>query len=38
VTLAYACMIRDTGKAIALYDRNAEKVRAELLDLQHGLQ
>jgi L-lactate dehydrogenase len=38
VTLAYACMIRGTGKTIALYDRNAEKVQAEALDLQHGLQ
>ena len=38
VTLAYACMIRGTGKTIALYARNAEKVRAEVLDLQHGLQ
>ena len=38
VTLAYACMIRGTGKTIALYDRNASKVQAEMLDLQHGLQ
>jgi L-lactate dehydrogenase len=38
VTLAYACMIGGTGKTIALYDRNAEKVQAEALDLQHGLQ
>jgi L-lactate dehydrogenase len=38
VTLAYACMIRGTGKTIALCDRNAEKVRAEVLGLQHGLQ
>jgi L-lactate dehydrogenase len=38
VTLAYACMIRGTGKTIALYSRNAEKVQAEVLDLQHGLQ
>ena len=38
VTLAYACMIRGTGKSIALYSRNAERVRAEVLDLQHGLQ
>jgi L-lactate dehydrogenase len=38
VTLAYACMIRGTGKTIALYDLNAEKVNAEVLDLQHGLQ
>ena len=38
VTLAYACMIRGTGKTIALYDQNAEKVNAEVLDLRHGLQ
>src|SRR5919112_4271464 len=38
VTLAYACMIRGTGKTIALYDRNASKVQAEMLDLQHRLQ
>ena len=38
VTLAYACLIRGTGKTIALYGRNAEKVRAEVADLQHGLQ
>ena len=29
VTLAYACLIRGTGKTIALYGRNAEKVRAD---------
>src|SRR5947209_17538952 len=38
VTLAYACLIRGTGKTIALYGRNAQKVRAEVADLQHGLQ
>jgi L-lactate dehydrogenase len=38
VTLAYACLIRGTGKTITLYGRNAEKVRAEVADLQHGLQ
>jgi L-lactate dehydrogenase len=38
VTLAYACMIRGTAKSIALFGRNAEKVRSEVLDLQHGLQ
>ena len=38
VTLAYACMIRGTAKNIALFSRNADKVRAEVLDLQHGLQ
>ena len=37
-TLAYTCMIRGTAKSIALFGRNAEKVRAEVLDLQHGLQ
>jgi L-lactate dehydrogenase len=38
VALAYACLIRGTGKNIALYGRNAGKVRAEVADLQHGLQ
>ena len=38
MTLAYACLIRGTGKTIALYGRNAEKVRAEVADLRHGLQ
>src|SRR5215468_8477171 len=38
VTLAYACLIRGTGKTIALYGRNADKIEAEVLDLQHGLQ
>jgi L-lactate dehydrogenase len=38
VTLAYTCLIRGTGKTIALYGRNGEKVRAEVADLQHGLQ
>ena len=34
VTLAYACVIRGTGKTIALYDSDAGKVRAEVADLQ----
>jgi L-lactate dehydrogenase len=38
VTLAYACLIRGTGKTIALYGRHPEKVRAEAADLRHGLQ
>jgi L-lactate dehydrogenase len=38
VTLAYACLIRGAGRTIALYGRNAEKVHAEVADLQHGLQ
>src|SRR4051812_11134478 len=37
-TIAYACLIRGVGKSIALYDVNAEKVNAEVLDLNHGLQ
>lgn len=37
-TLAYACLIKGAAKAIALYDLNAEKTRAEMLDLNHGLQ
>jgi L-lactate dehydrogenase len=37
-TIAYACLIRGIGKSIALYDTNAAKVSAEVLDLNHGLQ
>jgi len=38
VTLAYACLVRGTGKTIALWGRNTDKIGAEVLDLQHGLQ
>jgi L-lactate dehydrogenase len=31
-------MIRGTGNIIALYGHDARKVRAEVLDLQHGRQ
>ena len=37
-TLAYACLIRGVGRTIAIYDINADKTRAEVLDLNHGLQ
>ena len=37
-TIAYAAMIRGAAKQIVLYDVNAAKVRAEVLDLNHGLQ
>ena len=37
-TIAYACLIRGIGRTIALYDVNAAKTRAEVLDLNHGLQ
>jgi L-lactate dehydrogenase len=37
-TLAYACLLRGVGRSIALYDVNAAKTRAEVLDLNHGLQ
>jgi L-lactate dehydrogenase len=37
-TLAYACLVRGVGRTIALYDVNADKTRAEVLDLNHGLQ
>ena len=36
--IAYACMIRGSAGALALYDMNAKKVRAEVLDLNHGSQ
>jgi L-lactate dehydrogenase len=37
-TTAYACLIRGIARTIAIYDINADKTRAEVLDLQHGLQ
>ena len=36
--IAYACLIRGSAGALALYDTNAKKVRAEVLDLNHGSQ
>ncbi|MFN6544492.1 L-lactate dehydrogenase [Mycolicibacterium nivoides] len=36
--IAYACLIRGSAGALALYDLNSKKVRAELLDLKHGSQ
>jgi L-lactate dehydrogenase len=35
--IAYAALIRGSAQTIALYGRNAEKVRAGVLDLRHGL-
>jgi L-lactate dehydrogenase len=35
--LAYACLIRGVASTVALYDVNAAKTRAEVLDLNHGL-
>jgi L-lactate dehydrogenase len=37
-TLAYACLIDGVARTIALYDLDAAKTRAEVLDLNHGLQ
>ncbi|HET7517368.1 MAG TPA: L-lactate dehydrogenase [Actinomycetes bacterium] len=37
-TCAYACLIQGIGRTIALYDIDASKTRAEVLDLNHGLQ
>jgi L-lactate dehydrogenase len=37
-TIAYACMVRGVARRIALYDIDAAKVHAEVLDLNHGLQ
>ena len=37
-TLAYTCLVRGLGKSIALYGRDPERLRAEVLDLNHGLQ
>ncbi|KWX67759.1 L-lactate dehydrogenase [Mycobacterium sp. NAZ190054] len=36
--IAYACLIRGSAGSLALYDVNAAKVRAEVLDLNHGSQ
>ena len=37
-TVAYACMISGVADHIVLHDRNLQKVRAQVLDLNHGLQ
>ena len=37
-TLAYASLIRGVAHDVVLYDMNAEKIEAEVLDLRHGLQ
>jgi L-lactate dehydrogenase len=37
-TIAYACMARGVAQNISLYDVNRQKVDAEVLDLNHGLQ
>ena len=36
-TLAYASLIRGLAHDVVLYDMNASKVEAEVLDLRHGL-
>lgn len=36
--IAYACLIRGSAGVLALYDTNPKKVRAEVLDLNHGSQ
>jgi len=35
-SMAYACLVRGSARTIALYDVNASKVEAEVLDLAHG--
>ena len=37
-TLAYATLMRGAARQVALYDINREKVRAEALDIAHGIQ
>lgn len=37
-SLAYAALIRESAREVALYDINASKVEAEVLDLAHGTQ
>jgi L-lactate dehydrogenase len=36
--IAYACLIRGSAASLGLYDIFAKKVRAEVLDLNHGSQ
>ena len=36
--IAYACLIRGSASSLGLYDIFAKKVRAEVLDLNHGSQ
>ncbi|MFZ2526631.1 MAG: L-lactate dehydrogenase [Rhodococcus sp. (in: high G+C Gram-positive bacteria)] len=36
--IAYACLIRGSTESLALYDTDSGKVRAEVLDLNHGTQ
>lgn len=37
-TMAYASLMRGVARTVALYDINAAKVEAEVLDLGHGVQ
>jgi L-lactate dehydrogenase len=37
-TLAYAMLMRGAARTVALYDINAAKVEAEVLDIAHGIQ
>ncbi|MEU5840525.1 L-lactate dehydrogenase [Rhodococcus sp. NPDC047139] len=36
--VAYACLVRGSADVMALFDTNPGKVRAEILDLNHGTQ
>ena len=36
--IAYAAQIRGVCRQLSLFDLNAQKVRAEVLDLNHGMQ
>ena len=37
-TMAYAALMRGAARTVALYDIDAAKVEAEVLDLGHGIQ
>ena len=37
-TIAYACLIRGVASTVALYDLDADKTTAEVLDLEQGIQ
>ena len=37
-TIAYACLIRGVAQSVTLHDIDADKTRAEVLDLNQGIQ
>jgi L-lactate dehydrogenase len=37
-TIAYACLIRGVAQSVTLYDIDVDRIRAEVLDLNQGIQ